>query len=95
MKDEQINSIIAKAQNIQFDRYYKTPDGFVVDCPDYVNDLNAVHLAEENLLTDPFDRREYYQTLDEMTGDQWNTIVASARARSVALLKTLKKWEEQ
>jgi hypothetical protein len=60
-----------------------------------VEDLNAVHIAEENLLTDPYVRRKYYETLDKMTGDQWNTIVASARARSVALLKTLGKWQEQ
>lgn len=90
MNDKENNSIIAKAQNIQFDRYYKTPDGFVVDCPDYVNDLNAIHLAEESILTDPFDRREYYQALDEMTGGQWNSIVASSRARSAALVKILK-----
>jgi|APGre2960657373_1045057.scaffolds.fasta_scaffold13756_4 hypothetical protein len=94
MTDQDINVKIAFAQNICFNGYYKTPSGFVVGCPDYVDDLNAVHIAEENLLTDPFDRRKYYQTLDEMTGDQWNTIVASARARSVALLKTLGKWEE-
>jgi hypothetical protein len=94
MTDQDINEKIAFAQNICFNGYYKTPSGFVVGCPDYVDDLNAVHIAEENLLTGPFDRRKYYQTLDEMTGDQWNTIVASARARSVALLKALGKWEE-
>lgn len=95
MTDQDINETIAFAQNICFNGYYKTPNGFVVGCPDYVEDLNAVHIAEENLLTDPYVRRKYYETLDEMTGDQWNTIVAPARARSVALLKTLGKWQEQ
>lgn len=62
--------------------------------PDYLNDLNACHEMEK-LLVDAFERRKYYQTLDEITGDQWATIVATAAQRCEAFLKTVNLWKPQ
>ena len=56
--------------------------------PDFENDLNAMHEAEPFLL-DAFHRRRYYQHLDAITGDQWNTIVATAAQRAEAFVLTL------
>ena len=56
--------------------------------PDYLNDLNAMHEAEM-VIPDAFVRRRYYQVLDKITGDQWNTIVATAAQRAEALVLTL------
>jgi len=53
--------------------------------PDYTHDLNAMHEAEKTI-TDVFVRRRYYQTLDQLTGDQWNTIVSTARQRTEAFV---------
>ena len=60
--------------------------------PDYLNDLNACHEMEKSL-ADTFQRRNYYQTLDEITGDQWNTIGATATQRCEAFLKTINLWK--
>ena len=53
MNDEQINEAIAEACGIvskdQWGSLYKTPRGILRDCPDYCNDLNAMHEAEKTL----------------------------------------------
>jgi hypothetical protein len=56
--------------------------------PDYLNNLNAMHNVEKTIL-DAFVRRRYYQHLDAITGDQWNTIVATAAQRAEAFVLTL------
>lgn len=54
------------------------------DCPpSFTSDLNAMHEAEKTL-PDAFYRRRYYQLLDAISGDQWNTIVATAEQRAEA-----------
>jgi len=58
--------------------------------PDYLCDLNAMHEAENTILDAiAFVRRRYYQNLDAITGDQWNTIVATAAQRAEAFCLTL------
>lgn len=47
------NILIAEACGIigedQWGKLYRTPHGIVRDCPDYFNDLNAMHEAKELL----------------------------------------------
>ena len=64
------------------------------EVPAYLEDLNAMHEAEK-LITDAFVRRRYYQTLDEITGDQWNTIVATAAQRAEAFVLTVEKSDAE
>ncbi len=64
-------------------------------CPNYHGDLNAMHEAVVfTIHRDPNLRRIYYQTLDTITGDQWNTIDATAAQRAEAFLKVKGKWKE-
>lgn len=70
--------------------------------PDYLNDLNAIHEAEEALTA--HQRRNYPQELahvcgigegEEWTADEdWTIIHATAAQRAEAFLRTLGKWVE-
>ena len=101
MTDEQINAAIAEACGIvaqeNWGPVYKTPDGWVVDCPQFATDLNAMHEAEKVLAPKNWDRfserwwNYYHHLLD---GDVHKTIHATARQRAEAFLRTLGKWEE-
>jgi hypothetical protein len=87
MTDEQINiAIIEVIRTIQPWRFPK----------DYVNDLNAMHEAEETIRHDKWKWLAFCNHLDDMCNDQWNTgsIRATARQRAEAFLRTLGKWEE-
>lgn len=100
MSDEQINEAIAKACGIvgKSGEIYKTPDGWVVDCPNYCTDLNAMHEAEKVLTKEQV--REYQCFMYDMaceinnTCGRWMPYSATARYRAEAFLKTLGKWEE-
>jgi hypothetical protein len=106
MTNEQINAAIAKACDIvgkdKYGPIYKTPDGWVVDCPKFATDLNAMHEAEQHLWS-----RNYYLRYDYIydLGTLLNLhnpgrmeandmLDATARQRAEALLRTLGKWEE-
>lgn len=101
MTDDQINQAIAKACGIvgKSGEIYKTSEGWVVDCPDYCNSLNAMHEAEEQI-----DEINWVFFMTELAGlvrlpkqaeVQIKQLVHStARHRAQALLKTLGKWEE-
>ena len=101
MTDKQINQAIAEACGIvgkdQYGPLYQTEDGWVVDCPDYCNDLNAMHEAEKVLA--PKDEGRYFLTLKQMVGDLiWyrdtcRNYRATARQRAEAFLRALGKWE--
>ena len=94
MTDEQINQHIAEACGIchsgEHGSLYKTDQGWVVDCPNYCNDLNAMHDAEATLTEDQLWRmaREI-----ERNDEQWY-FRATARQRAEAFLRTLGKSEE-
>ena len=94
MTDKQINAAIAKACGIchsdQHGPLYKTDKGWVVDCPNYCTDLNAMHEAQKVLTT--FDEWDIYCVY---LGDtQPSCAKATSRQRAEALLRTLGKWEE-
>lgn len=63
--------------------------------PDYLNSLNAMREATVQVIHgNAFRRRRFYQTLDEITHDQWDTIDATAAQRAEAFLKTIGKWDK-
>ena len=66
--------------------------------PDYCNDLNAMHEAE-NVVKDWLEYRENLRTVvlgPARMVSQWckSDLHATARQRAVAFLRTLGKWEE-
>lgn len=75
---------------------YKTDTGFIRACPDYLNDLNAMHEAEKVLLR--IDGRwknhvTYMNHLRIVVGCE-DIFCATAAQRAEALLRTLGKWED-
>jgi hypothetical protein len=80
----------------------KTISNYTVDCvvPDYLNDLNAMHCAEEMLADDQWvEYRENIRTV--VLGpvryvSQWckADIHSTAAQRAEAFLRTIGKWEE-
>ena len=80
--------------HIRADAMYWIPEkNYYVGSPLY--DLNAMHEATVAVIhEDPHLRRRYYQTLDQITGDQWNTIDATAALRAEAFLRTLNLWQD-
>ena len=93
MTDEQINQSIAKACGIchvaKVVPMYKTPQGWVVDCPQFATDLNAMHDAEKMLTSAQL--LDYVALLFDST---YEATLATARQRAEAFLRTLGKWEE-
>jgi predicted GTPase len=96
MTNEQINAAIAEACG------WKTPSrktvlnekGYFVtqhaqQPPDYCNDLNAMHEAEKSLAYKQFE--DYLMELLDFIDEP---ILATARQRAEAFLRTLGKWEE-
>lgn len=64
--------------------------------PDYLNDLNSIHEAE-NFLTEDQQRRYFFhlfktQRLDD--GALWKAVHITARQRAEAFLKTLGLWKD-
>jgi hypothetical protein len=93
MTDGQINAAIAEACGIvgkdQYGPLYQTPDGWVVDCPQFATCLNAMHEAEHKL---PYVQLcNYIDLLIEFSPE---AAVATSRQRAEAFLRTLGKWEE-
>ena len=91
MTDEQINQAIAKACGIvgKSGEIYKTSEGWVVDCPQFCIDLNAMHEAEMTLTS--VQLLEYIALLFDAC---YEATIATARQRAEAFLRTLGKWEE-
>lgn len=94
MTARQINAAIAEACDIvakdEYGPLYQTPDGWVVDCPNFATDLNAMHEAEKALPVKKFPL--YVKKLMKLNfGDP---IHAAARQRAEAFLRALGKWEE-
>jgi len=94
MTDEQINRAIAEACDIvgKSGEIYKTPDGWVVDCPQFATDLNAMHEAEK-VLRDKELLFEYGMHISNSHHYEY-LLRATARERAEAFLRTLGKWEE-
>jgi hypothetical protein len=97
MTPEKQRAAIAEACGIvthdQWGPLYRTPQGLVRVCPDYLGDLNAMHEAEKVLIwrTD-LAALDYDEELRIVTdGWRWN---ATAAQRAEAFLRTIGKWEE-
>jgi hypothetical protein len=98
MTDQQINQAIARACGIvgkdKYGPIYKTPEGWVVDCPQFATDLNAMHEAEKTIF--PYYATVYSNKLAKVTGaemsDDTDYFCATARQRAEAFLRTLGKW---
>ena len=99
MSDKEINIAIAEACGIiskdQWGSLYRTLHGIVRNCPDYCNDLNAIHEAEKMLTEEQcaFFRVHLRERLEDHPASRylWH---ATAKQRAEAFLRTLKKWEE-
>lgn len=99
MTDEQINRAIAEAcgichvaKNVPM---YKTSQGWVVDCPNYCFDLNAMAEAEKTIF--PYYATVYSNKLAKVTGaemsDDTDYFCATARQRAEAFLRAIGKWQ--
>ena len=84
----------------------KPTNGFYEIIPDYLNDLNAMHEAEEVLLGDQ--RITFLDELLDVLGlklgsggwdmdfiSVWQMTRATAAQRAEAFLRTIGKWEEK
>lgn len=118
MKDNEINIAIAEACGYQKIASYtlasgKRPDGFhpktnlLVNIPDYLYDLNAMHEAEKVLdawpdnfsSPCPYALDQYCINLNGIVGHNittpsWAIIHATARQRAEAFLRTFGKWKD-
>jgi hypothetical protein len=108
MKTETQQIAIAKACGIvtsdQWGPLYKTAFGLVRVCPDYLNDLNAMHEAEK--LLNVVQIAKYLGHLYSFTeaakpeSCPWTVVSArvaahaTAAQRAEAFLRTLGKWED-
>jgi hypothetical protein len=108
MSEEQINIAIAEECGIiskdQWGLLYRTLHGIVRNCPDYCNDLNAMHDAEK-VLIEKCKEGNYWFHLREIlefpyAESDWDhyyyisAIHATAKQRAEAFLRTIGKWEE-
>jgi hypothetical protein len=91
MTDQQINAAIAQSCGIvgKSGEIYKTPDGWSVNCPEFSTDLNAMHEAEKTLTSAQL--LDYVALLFDAT---YEAVLATARQRAEAFLRTLGKWED-
>jgi len=81
MTDEQINAAI--------ETVLRPNENWIIS-RDYCNDLNAMHEAEK-LLT----YKQFEDYLMELLGVIHEPILASARQRAEAFLRTLDKWKSE
>lgn len=92
---------------MQWWRHLDNPDTDTTSLPDYLNDLNAMHEAEEAI--NPFLRNDYLATLWKVTGNEQHSANfwteynfrgfyacahSTAAQRAEAFLRTIGKGEE-
>jgi hypothetical protein len=65
-------------------------DGVTLELPNYLNDLNAMHEAENLVLRSAQQCRDYADALDDGNGGHF----ATAAQRAEAFLRTIGKWKE-
>jgi len=111
MTNEQINKAIAMLRGWRFvdndpdyEPYWEDPNGTKVAVnfighrvPNCAGCLNAMHDAEKNL--NPIKAAEYARMLTSIAWQSEQPVfapmIATARQRAEAFLKTLGKWEEE
>jgi hypothetical protein len=94
MKPEQQRIAIAEACGWKCSEYSHELGQLVAQfIPDYLNDLNAMHQAEE-VLFNQFNTigEAYWRNLSHV---EPHPIYATAAQRAEAFLKTVGKWEEE
>ena len=91
MKPHRQRIAIAKACGFKCSEYSDELGQLVAEfIPNYLNDLNAMHKAENLVLRSAQQRRDYADALDDGNGGHFAT--AAQRAR--AFLRTIGKWED-
>jgi hypothetical protein len=65
------------------------------DIPDYLNDLNAMHEAEETIIIPQKLGLKYENRIEAMSGESFGIYHATAAQRAEAFLRTLGKWPAQ
>lgn len=107
MTDEEINIAIAahfgwrQHGHNGFQPTWIDPNGerFVQSwLPDYCNDLNAMHSAENAMILGNPDGWKFLENypyyLGRVRKDRWDHFRATARQRAEAFLRTIGKWKE-
>jgi hypothetical protein len=80
----------------KIERAWSSHDGVMNDkpasyyLPDYLNDLNSMHEAENLVLRSAQQGRDYADALDDGNGGHF----ATSAQRAEALLRTIGKWED-
>ena len=84
----------AVAPTGMFTRYAGTPSEVTirVDLPDYLNDLNAMHEAEESIRHDHDSWGKYLVFLSRSA--PVCRVFSTAAQRAEAFLRTIEKWED-
>jgi hypothetical protein len=97
MTNEQINRAIAKAVGWESETSGPSWYEYETKMPNYCNDLNAMHEAEEAL--NPIKAAEYARMLTFIAWQSEQPVfapmTATARQRAEAFLRTIGKWEEE
>ena len=92
MTNQQINQAIAEACGIvgkdKYGPLYQTAEGWVVDCPQFCTDLNAMHEALKTLPPDQLWDVAYSLPMETMLG-----FMATARELAETFLMVIGKWE--
>jgi hypothetical protein len=108
MSPDKQNIAIAQACGVvskdHWGHLYKTEQGYARDCPDYLNDLNAMHEAEKVLTPEYQPAKGESQWSDYLgwlgfcgenkTREVYECVTASAAQRAEAFLRTVGKWED-
>jgi len=72
---------------------YSREDAIIRVCPDYLNDLNAMHEAEKSLSMKDGTRSEYVRILQDTCGTLGATM-ATSQQRAEAFLRVYGLWTE-
>jgi len=89
---EELEAILASNERL---KVTIQPDGSVLALPDYIDDLNAMHVAENTL--SEYDKINHYDyELSRVCNHhQGNTIRATSAQRAEAFLRAIGKWKDE
>lgn len=91
MTNEQINIAIAEACGWEEESFGPSWYESSSKMPNYCNDLNAMREAEKVLTT--AQHMDYADILCDLRDGIFSGVMATARQRAEAFLKTINKWE--
>lgn len=70
----------------------------MVDLPDYLTDLNAMHEAERTIDTESKEWKDYpsrlWEAMAHDPAQYWGTIHATAKQRAESFLRATGRWKE-